>query len=59
MITHQIPSQQWTKSKLQIYFYKKIAKNSNFEILQETLHTAHLLKLLDTIIDMKWIQPEL
>ena len=23
------------------------AKNSNFEILQETLHTTHLLKLLD------------
>ena len=27
----------------------KIAKNSNFEILQETLHVTHLLKLLDKI----------
>ena len=42
--SHQIPSQNKTKSKLQI---KKIAKNSNFDILQETLHTTHLLKLLD------------
>ena len=24
-------------------------KNSNFEILQETLHETHLLKLLDTM----------
>ena len=42
--SHQIPSQNKTKSKLRI---KKIAKNSNFEILQETLHATHLLKLLD------------
>ena len=42
--SHQIPSQDKTKSKLQI---KKTAKNSNFEILQETLHATHLLKLLD------------
>ena len=27
--------------------FKKIAKNSNFEILQETLHATHLMKLLD------------
>ena len=27
--------------------FKKIAKYSNFEILQETLHATHLLKLLD------------
>ena len=50
MITHisdsyQIPSQNKTKSKLQIK--KKIAKNSHCDILQETLHGAHLLKLLD------------
>ena len=31
----------------QSYKFKKIAKNSNFEILQQTLHTTHLLKLLD------------
>ena len=30
---HQIPSQNKTKSKFQIY--KKKAKNSNFKILQE------------------------
>ena len=33
--SHQIPSQNKTKSKLQIL---KIAKNSNFIILQEILH---------------------
>ena len=42
--SHQLPSQNKTKSKLQIL---KIAKNSNFEIFQETLHTTHLLKWLD------------
>ena len=42
--SHQIPSQKNTKSKLQIL---KKAKTSNFEILQETWHTTHLLKLLD------------
>ena len=32
----------------QSYKFKKIAKNSNFEILQETLHAlTHLLKLFD------------
>ena len=31
----------------QSYKFKKIAKNSNFKILQETLHATHLLKLLD------------
>ena len=31
----------------QSYKLKKIAKNANFEILQETLHTTQLLKLLD------------
>ena len=44
--SHQIPSQN--KTKLQIY---KIAKNSNFEILQETLHATHLLKLLDKMYE--------
>ena len=42
--SHQIPSQNKRKSKLQI---KKNAKNSNLKILQETLHATHLLKLLD------------
>ena len=41
--SHQIPSQNNTKSKLQML---KIAKNTNFEILQQTLHATHLLKLL-------------
>ena len=40
-----IRSQVKTKSKLQIK--KKIAKNSNFEILQGTLHVTHFLKSLD------------
>ena len=43
--SHQIPSQKKTKTKLQIF--KQIAKNSNFDILQETWHTTHLLKLLE------------
>ena len=43
--SHQIPSQNKTKSKLQIL--EKNAKNSNFEINKETLHETHLLKLLD------------
>ena len=47
MITHtrgsqKIPSQNKTKSKLQIF--KKLPK---IQILQETLHATHLLKLLD------------
>ena len=42
--SHQIPSQ---KKQSQSYKYKKIAQNSNFEILPETLYTTHLLKLLD------------
>ena len=40
--SHQIPSQNKTKSKLQIW---KNAKN--FGILQETVHVTHLRKLLD------------
>ena len=31
----------------QRYKFLKIAKNTNFEILHETLHATHLLKLLD------------
>ena len=31
----------------QSYKFKKIAKNPNVEILQETLHATHFLKLLD------------
>ena len=42
--SHQIPSQNNTKSKLQIL---KNCQNFKFyEILQETLHATHLLKLL-------------
>ena len=44
--SHEIPSQNKTKSKLE---FLKIAKNSNFIILQETLHATHLLKLLDKV----------
>ena len=43
--SHQIPSQNNTKAKLQIF--KKIAKTSNLKILQNTLNVTHLLKLLD------------
>ena len=35
------------QDKVKVTKFKKIAKNSNFEILQETLNAAHLLKLLD------------
>ena len=38
---------QVKRRQSQSYKFKKIAKNSNFEILQETLHATHLLKLLD------------
>ena len=44
--SHQIPSQNKTS---QSYKLQKIAKNTNFEILQETLHATHILKLLDKI----------
>ena len=33
----------------QSYKFKKIAKNSNFEILPETLHATHIRKLLDKL----------
>ena len=48
--SHQIPTQNKTKSNIQIL---KIAKNSNFIILQETLHVTHLLKLLDKMYKYK------
>ena len=41
-----IKSQVKTRQS-QSYKFKKIAKNTNFEILLETLHATHLLKLLD------------
>ena len=41
-----IKSQVKTRQS-QSYKFPKISKNSNFEILQETLHATHLLKLLD------------
>ena len=37
----------------QVTNLKKIAKNSNFEILQETLHATHSLKLLDKMYKYK------
>ena len=43
---HQIPSQNKTKSKLQIL---RNCKNSNCDILREALHATHLLKLLDKV----------
>ena len=44
----QIRSQVKTRQSQSYKFYlKKIVKNTNFEILLETLHTTHLLKLLD------------
>ena len=46
--SHQIPSQKNTKSNLNFLI---IAKNSNFPILQETLHVTHLLKLLDKMYE--------
>ena len=33
------------------YRFKKNAKNLNFEILQETVHITHLLKLLDKMYE--------
>ena len=45
LVVH-IRSQVKTRQS-QSYKFKKIAKNSNFEILPETLHVTHLLKLLD------------
>ena len=53
--SHQIPSQKNTKSKL----VKKIAKNSNFELLQKNVHARHVLKWLIRYINMNWIRPEL
>ena len=38
---------QVKRRQSQSYTFLKIAKNSNFEILQETLHATHFLKLLD------------
>ena len=40
--SHQIPSQNNTKSKLQI-----LKKMPTIQILQETQHATHLLNLLD------------
>ena len=49
MITHTRDSHQiQVKTRQsQSHKFKKIAKNSNIQILQETLHTTRLLKLLD------------
>ena len=53
MITHSIesywiPSQKKTKWKLQILRIRQ-----NFKILKQTLHTTHLLKLLDKMCKYK------
>ena len=45
-----IKSQVQTRQS-QSYKLPKIAKNSNFEILQQTLHVTHLLKLLDKMYE--------
>ena len=42
--SHQIPSQNKTKSKLRIL---RNCQKFKFEILQKTFHITHLLKLLD------------
>ena len=49
MITHTRDSHQiQVKTRQsQSYKFKKIAKNSNFQILWATLHATHFLKLLD------------
>ena len=44
--SHQIPSLKKTRQSPS-YKLKKIAQNSNFEILIFTLHATHFLKLLD------------
>ena len=56
--SHQIPSQN---RQSQTYKFLKIATYSNFEILQDTLHATHLLKLLDKMnkYQMEWIQQKL
>ena len=51
---HQIPSQKKSKSKLQIL--KNCQKIQIFEILQETLHATHLLKLLDKMYEYEMDQ---
>ena len=43
-IRSQVKTRQSQSNK-----FKKIAKNSNFKILHETLHATHFLKLLDKI----------
>ena len=35
------------RTRRQSYKFRKIAKNYNFEILQQTLHTVHLMELLN------------
>ena len=51
--SHGYPYQWFTsdpkskQDKVKVKFKKKNTKNSNFDILQETLHATHPLKLLD------------
>ena len=44
-------SKPLSETTSQGYNLIKNAKNSNFEILQETLHMTHLLKLLDKMYE--------
>ena len=46
IVVNHIRSQVKTRQS-QSYKFLKIAKNSNFEILQQTLYATHLLKLLN------------
>ena len=47
MNTHTSDSHQSKQDKIKITNLKKLAKNLNFEMLQETLHVTHLLKFID------------
>ena len=47
---------QVTRRQSQSYKSKKIAKISNLEFFQETLHVTHLLKLLDGMYEYEMDQ---
>ena len=61
MITHTSGSHQIKIRQSQSYKFKKIAKNSDFEIkFCKKLYTQHTFwNCLIRCITMKWIQPEL
>ena len=60
LVIHIRPQVKTTGRRSQSYKLKKIAKSSNFEILQETLNKTHFLKLLDKMykhkMDPTWIE---